>query len=53
MLIQMLSIIAEAMLHENKDFIATETVEWIDDPIANAGGSAYGTALHTPGKVFT
>ena len=31
--------IAEAMLHENKDFIATETVEWINDQIANAGGS--------------
>jgi len=31
--------IAEAMLHENKDFIGTETVAWIDDQIANAGGS--------------
>ena len=37
--------VAEAMLHENRKFIATETIAWINDQIANAGGSGIWNAF--------
>ena len=38
--------VVEAMLHENKEFIADEVIAWIDDQIANAGGSGIWNAFN-------